>query len=101
MASRIIVVNKGRIVSEGTPAEIKSRGASRTIRCTTSLSVTELWALPSVVNVVREGGVTSVTAGNAEAVVHAMLADDETLSDLEIVSPGLEEAFLALTGASR
>jgi ABC-type uncharacterized transport system ATPase subunit len=37
LAHRIIVINKGRIVSEGTPSEIKSRGAGRKISCRTDL----------------------------------------------------------------
>jgi ABC-2 type transport system ATP-binding protein len=34
---------------------------------------------------------------HAEAVVREMLLRDETLSGLEIASPALEDAFLALT----
>jgi ABC-2 type transport system ATP-binding protein len=97
LASRIIVIDKGRVVTEGTPAEIKSRGASRTIRCTTTLSSAQIWTMPGVIDVQQAGGVTCVTAGNAEAVVRKMLAYDQHLSGLEIVSPGLEDAFLALT----
>jgi ABC-2 type transport system ATP-binding protein len=38
-----------------------------------------------------------VTASEAETVVREMLLRDETLSNLEIASPALEDAFLALT----
>ena len=101
LAHRIIVINKGQIVSEGTPQEIKSRSALRKIRCVTSLSTAQLWALPSVVDVLLEGGTMTVTAGNPEQVLRTMLARDERLSGLEIVSPGLEDAFLALTQGGR
>ena len=97
LASRIVVVDKGRVVAEGTPAEIKSRTSSRRISCVTRLSSVQLWAIPGVVDVQQRDRVTTVTAADAEAVVRKMLAYDETLSGLEIVSPGLEEAFLALT----
>ncbi len=97
LAHRIVVINKGRIVSEGTPAQIKNQSATRTIRCRTELTAARLWEMAGVVGVERDGGMTAVTAGNPEAVLRRMLAEDATLSELEIKSPGLEEAFLELT----
>ena len=97
LAHRIIVVNKGRVVSEGTPAEIKKRGATRKIRCATVVTAAEIWAIESVIDVEQTGRTTCITAGNPEAVLRRLLALDLEFSDLEVVSPGLEEAFLALT----
>ena len=101
LAHRIIIINKGQVVSEGTPQEIKSRSALRKIRCVTALSAAQIWTLPGVVDVVLAGGTTTVTAGNPEQVLRTLLAWDEELSELEIVSPGLEDAFLALTRGGR
>ena len=97
LAHRIIVIDKGRVVSEGTPAEIKSRGAGRTIRCRTQLTPEFLQALPGVSAVTEQRGITIVTAAAAEDVLREMLLRDPTLSDLEVASPALEDAFLALT----
>ncbi len=97
LAHRIMVINKGKVVSEGTPAEIKSRGAGRKIRCVTSLSTAQIWAIAGVIDVEQTAGMTFVTAGHAEGVVRKLLAYDAELSGLEVVSPGLEDAFLALT----
>jgi len=101
LAHRIVVINKGKVVSEGTPREIKSRAlmqtGSRKIRCVTSLSTAQIWSVPGVVDVEIVDGTMTVTAGNAEAVLRSMLAWDTELSGLEVVSPGLEDAFLALT----
>jgi ABC-2 type transport system ATP-binding protein len=97
LAHRIIVLNKGRIVSEGTPSEIKRNSGDRTIRCQTRLSREFLHTLPSVTNVTFNEGAVVVTASDAETVVREMLLRDETLSGLEIAGPALEDAFLALT----
>ncbi len=97
LADRIIVIDRGRIVAVGTPAEIKARVSGKRIRCSTALPPQELTALPFVSTVTRDGAVTEVLTSNSEAVVRELLARDRTLSNLEVTSAGLEEAFLTLT----
>jgi ABC-2 type transport system ATP-binding protein len=97
LAHRIVVINKGRIVSEGTPSEIKRASAGRKITCRTRLEAAFLRSLPGVTAVEEARGSVVVTALQAEPVIREMLLLDETLSDLEIASPALEDAFLALT----
>jgi ABC-2 type transport system ATP-binding protein len=99
LAHRIIVINKGKIVSEGTPSDIKRRGAGRKISCRTDLDIEYLRTLPSVTSVERNRDAVVVTAGEAERVVREMLLQDAALSNLEIASPALEDAFLALTSS--
>lgn len=125
LASRIVVIAKGRVVCEGTPAEIKAHGSRLTqgrdtfprgqssspgglgleanaavkiITCHTGLSPTELLALEGVAAVSSTEGRTTLHSTRPEASLRQMLALDPTLSDLEVNSPALEEAFLALTG---
>jgi ABC-2 type transport system ATP-binding protein len=97
LAHRVIVINKGRVICEGTPAEIKRNSGGRIIRCHTRLSREFLSALPCVTDVEYNGGAVVINATEAEAVVREMLLRDETLSGLEVASPALEDAFLALT----
>jgi ABC-2 type transport system ATP-binding protein len=99
LAHRIVVINRGKIVSEGTPAEIKSVSAGRKIRCRTRLTVEFLSALPGVTSVEQSGDDVVVMTPRAEEVVREMLLRDEALSGLEIASPALEDAFLALTSS--
>jgi hypothetical protein len=42
-----------------------------------------------------------VTTNDADQYVRAMVAGGVAFSELEIVRPSLEEAFLSLTGGSR
>jgi len=107
LAHRIVVINKGRMVCEGTPAEVKSLGSGtqgnstsrslKIIRCSTSLAASTLLAIPGVTNAEANGPLTSITSTQAEATLREMLALDQNLHSLEVQSPALEDAFLALT----
>jgi ABC-2 type transport system ATP-binding protein len=107
LAHRIIVINKGKVVCEGTPAEVKSMGSGNTtsqatkiIRCTTTLTAEHLQKIPGVTNVEAIGTLTTITTTQPEATLREMLALDERLHSLEVQSPLLEDAFLALTSNS-
>lgn len=97
LAHRIIVVNKGRVVREGTPAEIKSLSTTRTIRCRTALEASRIRTLPGVEEITQTDGLTSITANRPEAVLQTLFALDPALHDLQVIAPNLEDAFLALT----
>jgi len=107
LAHRIIVINQGKVVCEGTPAEVKSMGAAATggstnsalkiIRCVTTLTSEHLLAMPGVSSVETEASLTIITSTQPEATLREMLALDQNLSALEVASPALEDAFLALT----
>jgi len=106
LAHRIIVINQGKVVCEGTPAEVKSMGAGtavgvnsglKIIRCVTTLTAEHLLAMPDVSTVETDRGVTVITSARPEATLREMLALDQNLSGLEVASPALEDAFLALT----
>jgi ABC-2 type transport system ATP-binding protein len=97
LADRIIVINKGSIVAEGTPSEIKSRTAGRQIRCVSSLSIATVCSIPGVLEVRadREGILISTTV--PDDVLRELFLRDSRILGIEVVSAGLEEAFLALT----
>jgi ABC-2 type transport system ATP-binding protein len=97
LATRVVVINRGKTICEGTPSEIRRRVAGRRIRCITHLDPTFLATLPTVSEVKQDREAVVVTAEAAEDVVREMLQRDRTLSGLEILSPALEDAFLALT----
>jgi ABC-2 type transport system ATP-binding protein len=95
-----VLISRGRIVAEGTPAEIKARVAGRKIVCRTRLPLEEVAALPGVSDARREGELTELFAFAAERVVFELLSRDPSLSGLEMRGADLEEAFLALTGSN-
>jgi ABC-2 type transport system ATP-binding protein len=97
LATRVVVVNRGKLVCAGTPSEIRRSISGRRIRCITQLDPAFLATLHTVTEVKQDREALVVMAEAAEDVVREMLLRDPTLSGLEIASPALEEAFLALT----
>lgn len=97
LASRIVVIQNGKVIAEGTPQELKTADGSRAIRCTTSLLPSLVSAIPGVTSVEQDGDTMLVRTRTPEAVLRTMLAQDVALSALEVRAAALEDAFLALT----
>ncbi len=100
LADRVVVINKGEIIAEGTPAEIKAKTAGKKIRCISSLGIDAIRALRGVIEAHEDREAVEISSADAESVVRELLMRDSTVSGLEISSAGLEEAFLALTKES-
>lgn len=97
LADRVAVINKGSIIAEGTPAEIKARTGGKRIRCVTQVSHSLIRAIPGVVEVQSDRDALIIQTTDAEGVLRALFSLDLRISNLEVTSAGLEEAFLALT----
>jgi ABC-2 type transport system ATP-binding protein len=97
LADRIVLIDQGSIIADGTPAEIKAKTAGKKVRARTSLDGAELGSWPSVKSVRTDGGLTELLVTDAESVTLELLRRDAGVSDLEVVTVGLEDAFLALT----
>lgn len=97
LADRVVVVNHGRVVAEGTVAQIRAHVAQRRIRCTSALPAALVQGWPGVQLAQRDGARLEIIAEAAESVVRRLLAEDAALSDLEVQRAGLADAFLALT----
>ncbi len=100
LASRIVVIDRGRVVAEGTPEQIKRRVAGSRIRCTTTIEAATAARWPGVNSVERSGSSIRLTVDQAEPVVRSLLDLDPALSDLEVKSGGLEEALVFLTNGN-
>src|SRR5262245_48306839 len=97
LADRIVVIDHGKIVAEGTPTEIKSLVLGRRIRAESSVAVATAEQFPGVQRVTRDHTWIELLVGVAEPPLRALLAADPSLTNLTVVEPSLEEAFVALT----
>jgi len=97
LADRILVLDRGTTVADGTPAEIKARTGGKRVRCVSRLPLGEVQAIPGVISAVADRDGFELRVGAAEPVVRELLQRDSWLSGLEVNSAGLEEAFLSLT----
>ncbi|MFG2071743.1 ABC transporter ATP-binding protein [Nonomuraea maritima] len=99
-ADRVVVVARGRIVADGTPAEIKQRAGGRAVRFTLGdQPAAGLERLPAVSAVEVEGEVATLHTADPDTVVAALYGTGLKVRDLEITTPALEDAFLSLTSA--
>lgn len=97
LADRVVVINKGTVIAEGTPTEIKAKTAGRKIRCITKLDSDVIRRIPGVLAVTQDREAVEIQATDAESALREILSRDAALSGLEVTSAGLEDAFLALT----
>jgi ABC-2 type transport system ATP-binding protein len=96
-ADRIILLRKGKIVADGTSAEIKALAAGRTVRATLpGANEAALLALPGAESVEVRGDTVLLHSSDSDAVARYLLTSTSA-RDLEINTRGLEDAFIALT----
>ncbi|MEP6844108.1 MAG: ABC transporter ATP-binding protein [Pseudolysinimonas sp.] len=100
-ADRIVIVSHGRIVADGTPAEVKAVVSGRTVSFQLDDAPAgfdaRLAALPGVTAVESRGERTSIRTEDSDATLRAILADWPTARDIEVIARTMDEAFLALT----
>jgi ABC-2 type transport system ATP-binding protein len=97
-ADRILVINRGRLLADGTPAEIKARAGAR--RLSFRLDKVDepfLLGLPGLVNLEVRHDVVQIQSSDSDATLYAVLDAGFRPSEIEVTSLGLEQAFLAIT----
>lgn len=100
LADRVVVLDRGRILAEGTPAELQARVSGRLLSCVTTLNEATLEALPGVRRISRRGAQVDIITSQAEALARRLLDLDPDLRELQVRGVGLEQAFLTLTESS-
>lgn len=97
LADRIVVIGKGRVLADGTPAAIKARVQGRRVGARTNLHIEAVRAFAHAGEVTLSEGRVTLRSPRVEDVLRQWLAADPHLSDLTVEALSLEDAFLSLT----
>ncbi|MEP3145573.1 ABC transporter ATP-binding protein [Qipengyuania citrea] len=101
LADRIVVIADGRIVADGTTADIRAGTAGATIRCRTRLADEVLASLPGVRRAQRAGGEVRILSGDAAATMRALFDRTDDCTDLRVETASLEDALSTLTNTAQ
>ena len=97
LSDRVVVLDRGKLVAEGSVREIRAHVAQRRVRCITAVDASDVARWPGVREAVRDGEYLRIVAEAAEPVVRRLLDADPHLHELEVQRAGLADAFLELT----
>jgi ABC-2 type transport system ATP-binding protein len=109
LASRIVIVDHGRVVADGTPGELKARAGRDVIEVHTrdatdldaaARALARIGADEPTVDAPTRRVSLPVDAGTERLTAAARALEDEdvTVDDISLRRPTLDEVFLALTG---
>jgi ABC-2 type transport system ATP-binding protein len=107
LAHRIVVVDHGRVIADGTPLELKE--ASRSAHLEVTLSAPHPGAVAAIAPLVagavdvnddgrRLSAGVDAAAGLATSVVRALDAAGVLVDNIEVRQPSLDDVFFSLTG---
>jgi ABC-2 type transport system ATP-binding protein len=109
IADRVLVLHRGRLLADGTAAEIKAKAGARRIAFDLEGTIDEapLRGLPFVTSVTvsksgsaaGSGQTIRIQSTDADATVHALYGLGVYPRNLEVAGLGLEQAFVAITAA--
>lgn len=97
LASRVVVIDQGKISAQGSVADIKGQVGLKQVR----LQAPSLPSLPFVTRTVQENQTHVLYTANADALVRHLVLQGVEFSQLEVRAVSLEEAFIALTSENK
>ena len=97
IARRVVVVDRGRVIAEGSPRDIKRLVADTTVRFAADVALERVAAMPEAQRATLDEGFVVVTTNEPEALLRRLFADGVALRDLRVSDTDLEAAFVHLT----
>ena len=101
-ASRVVIITHGRIVADGTVAELKRRAGEQTVQIQAERSASDaLERLPGVSRVAWQAETATITTSDGDATMRGLFASAIPWRNLEVRSADLDDVFMALVGANK
>ncbi|GAC1646641.1 MAG: ABC transporter ATP-binding protein [Herpetosiphon sp.] len=97
LATRIIVIDKGRVVAQGTPSAIKGLAADKQVIFRTNLPADRARSYPGVRSVQMDNGAIRVATTSPELFLRRVFGENWEVAGLRVEEVDLETAFLSLT----
>jgi ABC-2 type transport system ATP-binding protein len=100
-ADRVVLMRAGRVVADGSVAEVTSLVSGRVIRAAVpGAAEAALATLPGVTDVEVRATQAVISSADSDTTLRALLAGYPQAHDIEVATVGLEDAFLSLTSGS-
>ena len=97
-ADRILVINRGRLLADGTPEDIKKRAGNKRMSFRlANANEPFLLGLPGVASLETRHDLVHIQTEDSDRTLYGVLDAGYRPSEIEVGSLGLEEAFLAIT----
>lgn len=101
LAERVVVIDRGVIIADASPAEIKSKVAGKKVRFTASgVTEAQLDGLP-VTSATVSGNTVQLLTNDPVSVLRALFQRGVEITDIEITGADLEDAFISLTSRDK
>lgn len=97
LAQRVVVMGKGRVLSEGSVDALRAQVPLTRIRCITDLDAAAVANWPGVASAERDSARLRIRTSAPETVLRRLLDADDGLAELEVHRASLAEAFTELT----
>ncbi len=96
LSDRIVMLNHGRVIHQGSPEVIKSKTQSKKIICETNLPIEQLCKLDGVLQVEQYGRVVHLNTQDPVNSLRDLFKQTNDIANLEVRGTALEDAFVAL-----
>lgn len=96
LSDRIIMLNQGKIIHEGTPDEIKANINTKKIRFISSTPLAELMSIDNNLKITSSGKYYEIQSKDSSQILRKLFQISDDIQDITVTGAALEDAFIQL-----